>query len=167
VENLQFIINGLDAFIDLYQNAPDIVMDEMEIAVLESILYLEAQVKTTTPTGAYEKLRDSFTTEVKRDADEIVGVISTSLSYAIPVELGTKPHMPPVTPLIDWVKTKIGLDEDEGGKRIAWAIAIKISQRGTEGAHMVGDIWESPITEAMADSILQKYVNRIEARLNG
>jgi len=51
--------------------------------------------------------------------------------YAAFVEFGTDPHMPPVGPLIDWSRRKLGLNEQEA-KKTAWAIAKKIAKEGTE-----------------------------------
>ncbi len=49
-----------------------------------------------------------------------------SAPYAAFVEFGTEPHMPPVEPLEQWAKRKLG---QEG---IGWAIAKKIAKEGTE-----------------------------------
>lgn len=51
--------------------------------------------------------------------------------YAIFVEYGTSPHMPPIEPLIRWVKLKFGVSDEEA-RRIAWSIANKIKEEGTE-----------------------------------
>lgn len=53
----------------------------------------------------------------------VVGVWgSFNVNYALAVELGTKPHFPPVDAI------KRGMQVPEG---VAWAIAIAISRRGT------------------------------------
>src|SRR5690606_39853088 len=45
-------------------------------------------------------LRNSITHEM--DADQLGGVAGTNSEYGPPVEFGSRPHMPPVQPLIDW-----------------------------------------------------------------
>lgn len=57
--------------------------------------------------------------------------IKYDAEYADFVEYGTPPHMPPVKSLVGWAKRKLGLNEEEAQK-VAWAIAIKIKQEGTE-----------------------------------
>jgi len=50
--------------------------------------------------------------------------IYTNVNYAQPVEFGSKPHFPPIAPLSDWSRKKLGLD-------LGYVIARKISQEGT------------------------------------
>jgi hypothetical protein len=47
------------------------------------------------------------------------------------IEFGTRPHMPPLEPLIVWAARKFGVDGDEA-RAIAWAVAQKIARSGTE-----------------------------------
>jgi hypothetical protein len=56
--------------------------------------------------------------------------------YALPVETGSKAHMPPPEALIPWVMRKIGASTEKEALSIAWAIATNIKKRGTQGAHM-------------------------------
>lgn len=50
--------------------------------------------------------------------------------HAIYMEAGTRPHFPPIAPLVEWVKVK-GLASTEAEARsIAYAVAIKISEEG-------------------------------------
>jgi len=69
--------------------------------------------------------------------------------YAACVELGTRPHYPPIAPLIDWVHRHIGsyssvgagssADADRVAYRIALGIQRKIGERGTEPTFFVRD----------------------------
>lgn len=56
--------------------------------------------------------------------------------YSAPVETGTRPHFPPVDALIAWVKQKLGATNEKEARRIAFAVARKISRRGTRGHFM-------------------------------
>lgn len=47
------------------------------------------------------------------------------------MEYGTRPHMPPVEPLVVWATRKFQVDEKEA-RAIAWAVAVKISKVGIE-----------------------------------
>jgi hypothetical protein len=64
------------------------------------------------------------------------------------VEYGTKPHLPPVNKILEWVMVKPVLPRpNDDGKlptptQLAWAIAKKIEKKGTDG------------TEALEEAIL-------------
>lgn len=54
--------------------------------------------------------------------------------YALAVERGSRPHWPPIAPLIAWVQLKgfMGVGKANSAESIAWAIAHKISVEGTK-----------------------------------
>ena len=54
-----------------------------------------------------------------------------SAPYSGYIEYGTLPHFPPVEPIFEWVKRKMG-KSDKKAERIAWAVANKIAQQGTK-----------------------------------
>jgi hypothetical protein len=56
--------------------------------------------------------------------------------YADPINFGARPHMPPVSALLPWVKQKFGIEDEKSALRVAWAIAINQSKKGMEGRHM-------------------------------
>lgn len=45
------------------------------------------------------------------------------------MEYGTRPHFPPIAPLVVWATRKFGVDEAEA-EAIAWAVAKKIAREG-------------------------------------
>ena len=119
--------------------APDVVIEEMVPAVIESQLLIEREVRERTPTSGAATLRDSIgALPVSISETEVSGVVGTSLAYALPVELGARPHRPPVEPLVDWVRRKLGKGGKEG-RAIAFAIAGKIAREGTPAAHMFSE----------------------------
>lgn len=61
--------------------------------------------------------------------------IENKAPHAPIVEYGSRPHMPPVEPLILWCRRKLGLSEKEA-KRAGWAIAMHIREHGTKGQHV-------------------------------
>lgn len=124
----------------LWDQAPQIAEKHLRAAMEEALLFLQREVQEATPTGAHQLLRKSITAEpVQRLASGLLGVVDvkqgSALDYAVAVELGTKPHMPPIAPLVDWAKAKLGLDPDEA-EAAAHGIAWKIFHQGTKGAHM-------------------------------
>ena len=114
-------------------------------------------------TAAMDEIAERLATEVKNNLDGHKGVggaagllgnihpikpyhdgtgyaagVGTSLPYAEPVELGTRPHFPPVQSLEEWVKAKISQDPKEI-PGIAFCVARKISRDGTKGVFMFRD----------------------------
>jgi hypothetical protein len=51
---------------------------------------------------------------------------SFNVNYALWVEIGTGPHFPPLDPLRDWARHKLGAPE------AAFPIALKIAESGTK-----------------------------------
>lgn len=121
-----------------FARAPGIVREELSRFVAGATQHLEAEVKDRTPQGAHGLLAQSINSEVRALADGVLGVVGTPLPYAIPVELGTKPHMPPVLALEDWVRAKLGARGAEV-HRVAYAVARKIAKHGTKGHFMFRD----------------------------
>lgn len=77
--------------------------------------------------------------------------------YYIFVENGTRPHMPPVNRILEWVTVKQILPTPmKNGKlpteqQLAWMIAKKIERVGTEGSHDL----ENTIDEVDYEQILE------------
>lgn len=134
---------------------PERLTRALQGAVLESTMWLTREVKERTPT-ATGTLRNSLVWSSPETVGGVVrgavfsdrsragrapppgGVplgVGSPLLYAAPVEFGTRPHHPPIQPLIDWVELKLGLrgrEAESAARRIAWAIA----RRGTRGTGM-------------------------------
>lgn len=54
--------------------------------------------------------------------------------YAAPVETGTRPHFPPIEPLVQWVKRKFNhIRHESEARSLAFIIARSIARRGTRG----------------------------------
>ncbi|MBZ9612144.1 HK97 gp10 family phage protein [Rheinheimera maricola] len=123
----------------LWQQAPELFEAELYAAAEESAMLVQREVVERTPMGAQNFLGRSIQAEQTVVFEGGVStVVGTSLSYAVPVELGTKPHFPPLQPLAEWAEVVLKLDAEEA-QRAAFAIARKISQKGTEGRFMFRD----------------------------
>jgi hypothetical protein len=150
----------------LLQGGP-YIEQEIERATLENVLLLERATKENTPVGVGggAGLRGSIAGKgPRRDGPNILGVVTSPLNYAVPVELGTKPHMPPVQPLIDWAERKLDLPP-QIAKRVGWAIAKSIAKRGTKGAFMFTRALKE--NEIKVVSVYQRALERAEERLAG
>lgn len=136
---VELAVKGFDELVDLWSQAPDLVQREMTSAAWSSSLRIECEVRERTPKGANGFLAMSIAAlEPVVIPGGVMGMVGTSLSYAEPVELGTKPHMPPIQPLIEWVEVVLGL-EGEAAEQAAQSIAWKIAKKGTEGKFMFRD----------------------------
>jgi len=92
------------------------------------------------------------------------GHIEVKSPHAAPIENGTRPFMPPIKPLEEWVKRK-GLHlrtrkEDSNAKSIAWAIAMKFKKYGMKPRHYFKTAWQQ------APQIAREEVNRELAKFS-
>ena len=124
---------------------PELVMHELETAMISSLLYLKGQAAERSklrPDGQEGANRGhlarSFDHRVTMFMDAVFGDVTNPLSYALPVELGTRPHYPPIDPLIDWVEAKLGLAGEEA-ESAARGIQRNIGRRGSVGRFMARD----------------------------
>ncbi len=149
----------------MLQQAPDIANQEFRAFLLGAVSHLQGEVQQRTPT-AHGSLRGSIISSVQSMPDGIgvEGVVGTSLAYALPVELGTKPHMPPIEPLVDWAMQKFGLDE-KAARKAAFGIAYRIAQRGTIGYGMFNRTYAA--NKANLERQAGATVQRIAARMAG
>lgn len=144
---------------------PGTVDRGIEEGVLEAGMLLQRDVVERTPRAA-GTLRDSIIAAApERQGDAILGVVGSPLAYAVPVELGTKPHMPPLQPIIDWVRLKLGL-KGKRAEKAAKAIRWKIFRRGTKGANMFKGAFEA--NQEQVGKLIAAAVGRaIEAHRQG
>ena len=123
--------------VDAWEVAPELVRNELTAATYEAELLLEREIKEDTPVGATGLLRQSIHSEAPVAlSNTVIGVVGTASMHALPVELGTRPHFPPIEPLIDWVQAKLDIRDEEQAEGVALAIARKIAVRGTLGVGM-------------------------------
>lgn len=158
-------IRGAAAMAKAFERAPDVVRGELVTAATEASLLLEREVKEGTPTGvgAGGGLRGSIAAREPRVlGDNVIGEVGTPLNYAVPVELGTRPHFPPVQPLADWAEFKLGVPREEAGT-VGFLIARKIAREGTEGAFMFQRAFDA--NEPQVQRIFEGAQARIAERI--
>ena len=152
----------------LWRMAPQIVGDELYRSIVEVDQYLKGELQQQLPKGAAGMgggagLAGSIATDEQRLADNVIGTVFSPLVYAWYVELGTKPHFPPIEPLEDWVQSKLGIDDERERRQVAFLIARKISIKGTKA----DGTWQRVLDAA--DPVLQRKgaeaVDRILDRL--
>lgn len=155
----------LQALQSAYARAPQIAQEEMLGFMFGLTQHLQGEVQALTPT-AFGLLRASIIGNATPFANGlgVDGVVGSSLAYAAPVELGSKPHMPPVEPLIDWARQKLALDP-KSAVSAGWAIARTIAQRGTLGVGMFHRAFAA--NKAQIAEQFRLTVSRIVARIGG
>ena len=176
---IEIQMDGFAELDALWQQAPDITSEVLEAVTREATEFLAGEVQDLTPIGASGGggggLRDSIRAqEPEILANNVLGVVGSDSEWAVPVELGTKPHFPPVEPLIDWVRQSpkgqdflTELRKSEPNAKPAYAaflIARKISWKGTKPVMMFHRAFA-----ASEEQIKNKYSNattRIVERLS-
>lgn len=130
------IIKNITGLKELTRKYPEASQRARVSRITEALLLLERDVKTKTPVGAGPiHLRDTIFQRVERGSRAVSGILGTPAAYGEPVEMGTKPHFPPIDPIQHWVERKLGITGKES-RSVAFLIARKISKKGTEGAGM-------------------------------
>lgn len=168
VSRVELDTSAMQEYAHFLQQAPAIAREEMERSVEEALRLLEREIKENTPTGAHGLLRGSITHKLRgqalSDGLGVAGTVGSSLNYALPVELGTRPHFPPITPLRDWVEKRLGVDPSRS-EQVAFLIARKIAKKGTKGARMAGRALDDNADQV--NQIVAGAIPRIVARLQG
>lgn len=125
-------------YAEALRKAPEIVGAEMGAAIDEASSLYVREVKDATAVGVTGLLRQSITSERRDGSGEISAAVFSPLNYAAAVELGTKPHYPPIEPLQDWVRKKLDVSEEKDVEHVARMIQLKIGRQGTKGQNMFG-----------------------------
>ena len=158
-------IRGLAA---LWKHAPQIVGEELYKAVLQADLLLAGDLKQQLPRGAGglsggAGLAGSVFTDEQLLSDNVIGMVGSPLPYAEYVELGTKPHFPPIAPIEDWVQAKLNITDEDEKRDVAFLIARKISRVGTKADGTWARVVEADKPEVMR--IIAEGVERVLDRL--
>jgi len=154
-----------DRFSRLFGKAPAIVIEEVSAGLTEGSALLEREVIERTPTSGVGNLRNSIgALPVTLGGGSISAGAATSLAYALPVELGSKPHWAPIAPLIDWVIRRLAKHGDEA-QEVARMVQFKIARKGTKGHHMFRDAGEAIQPQFIA--MMEKALDRAQARIEG
>lgn len=158
---IEVSLPGLEALQAAFARSPEICIEELQAAMVEANTMLEREVKDATPT-AQGTLRGSITRTEEVSETGVIGMVFSPLNYAESVELGTRPHFPPIEPLIDWVVLKLGVPEKEA-RSVAFLVARKISRVGTPGYGMFNRTfaWQ----HSQVEGFFQEALGRISARL--
>ena len=149
--------------------APQIVQQNLDRAITEATLFLDAKVKANTPQGvggAQGGLLGSIQSDVKGKGTPLVkGIVMSAHKYAEVIEKGRKPGKGvPRDVLNGWIQKKLGITGEKELKSVAFLISRKIKAKGFAGAHM----FEKAATEnwPAVQKIFDRYGLAITRELN-
>lgn len=121
----------------------EIIGQTVKGALAREVTSLLKDLRETLP-AASGRLRDSLQISLSQEDNTFRAKIRTDLPYALAVEKGTRPHRPPLAPLISWARGTPGLaGSEKDGRRIAFLVARKITRVGTKGRHTFAEAEEN------------------------
>lgn len=121
--------------------APAIVQQNLDQAITEATLFLDAKVKANTPqgvNGAQGGLLGSIQHEVSGKGTPLIkGIVMSAHKYAEVVEKGRRPGKGvPRGVLRGWIQKKLGISGEKELASVEFLINRKIKLKGFKGAHM-------------------------------
>ena len=135
---LELKTDELDELLRIFSQFEKVIFDEMDDAMIGSLVLLHGQIVGRTPVGATGNLRGSIVWS-RTPAPNAVGEVTTPLRYGEVVERGRRPgKMPPTDPMESlelWVIRKLGINPP-ASRGVAFVIARKIAKDGTRAAGM-------------------------------
>lgn len=155
-------LSGMDAVLEAFKRAPDMVREELLRAATTVDLWLLGEVKEAMPTATGLTRASLFHRETALP-EGAIGVVASAQPHVVYVELGTKPHWPNMQALRDWVRIKFGLTEEKEIRSVAYLVGRKISLRGTEAVHVFKNA--ATAAQPMIDQVASRMMQRIARRL--
>ena len=130
----------------------DLRGDVMLRAMRDATLLVTRGAKQNAPVDT-GRLRASITPEVRGEGEDMIGVVGSNVVYAPYVELGTRPHFPPLAALEVWAR-RHGTS--------AFLVARAISQRGTTPRLFLQNAYNDskPRIIALFDRALKNIVSK-------
>lgn len=145
---MQVEIRGLNETIDNLTRIDQQLKDTTE-PMRQATLVVAGSAKRNAPvdTGV---LRASITPSVESRSNETVGVVGSNIKYAPFMELGTRPHWPPLTALATWARRH---------GTTAYVVARAIARRGLKARRYLGRALED--NQDRIVRIFQNYVKKV------
>jgi hypothetical protein len=142
-----------------------VVQEELVAATEYGVNALAGAVIPRTPANL-GLLRQAWQTRVNAvgTSHEVLGRLFNLLGYALPVETGSRPHWPPIAPLILWAKRKFSLSDKEA-RATGFLVARKISREGTRAWNMAKDGLAA--TRGTIEARYAQALVRVTQRLGG
>ncbi|KTT21897.1 hypothetical protein [Pseudacidovorax intermedius] len=164
MSSLHLSIGGLAAINRGLAEDPAMARRELLIAMTEATLLVEREAKERMPRGATGLTAQSIQSDAFSTPAGVLGVVSSSLPSASAVELGTRPHMPPMDALVPWVRAVLGVSPKRE-RSVAYLVARKIARRGTPAQQPFAKAIAA--TESRVLRMFEAAAGRIAARSAG
>ena len=157
--------SSIDVLKKAWRSAPEAATRHLVVAATEGTLLIEREWRDRAPKGATQAYENSIAARpVDVTPERVIGTVGSSQPHALHLELGTKPHMPPIEPLVDWAKAKFGLSDREA-RSVGYAVALKIKAEGTEGQHLLEGTFEDNLDQIQ--SIFESAIQDLGRELAG
>lgn len=145
---MQTEIRGLNETIENLNRIEQALRDTTE-PMQQATLIVAGAAKRNAPvnTGV---LRASIMPEVVNQGNETMGVVGSNMTYAPPMELGTRPFWPPLTALETWARRH---------GTTAYVVARAIARRGLRARHYLRRAMEDNRDRIVR--IFNDYVKRV------
>ncbi|RMX19072.1 HK97 gp10 family phage protein [Vandammella animalimorsus] len=130
-------LGALDAITRGLREAPDETRRLLAAAMHQATLLVLHEAQENMPRASGDAWR-SIGSEVHSTPAGVLGVVGSASPVAAFVELGTKPHMPPIDAIQPWVKAVLGIADPKENRRVAYLVARKIAAHGTEAKRPLG-----------------------------
>jgi len=114
-------VEGLDELISNMGETGSMVKPLVASAINKSVVKIRERAINNAPV-AFGGLKG----KIRSNVVDLTGTVWSGEKYGIFVELGTRPHFPPVEKLKPWAALKLG------NENLAWAVAKKIAREGTD-----------------------------------
>ena len=163
MSGLHISLSGLDALQRGFAQAPEATRRELLATMTQATLLAEREAKERTPrvTG---KTAASIASDAFASPVGVIGIVGSSQPALMFVELGTKPHMPPVEALVPWVRAVLGVDRKRE-RSVAFLVARKIARKGTEPQQPLQKA--AIATEGQVLRLFEDAAGRVAAQLAG
>jgi hypothetical protein len=163
-------ISEINELIKQFPEFQDIVFNEVEVAMVDSLIKYHELIIGGTPKNIGTLQQSFIQSKPILRGNVLSGNVTTQLAYGLPIERGRTPgkKMPPVDAIELWVRRKLGVTEDSRG--VAFVIARKIAKSGfrkKQGYRMVEQAFEdgSPQAIKLFNAATERAVDRIEKRI--
>lgn len=155
MQAFNYELKGGEELKALWRQAPQVVQEELVSGMEESLGFLWHEVVDATPRDTGLLAGSILPSPVEIGIEQVSGTIGTPVSYAIPVEIGTGPHV---------IRAKNG-----GALHFMWhgaEITVKsVNHPGTKPVRMFAGTMER--TAPDVEQIFAQARARIVARLGG
>jgi hypothetical protein len=124
-------VKGLDEQLRALQYFPQTAQARLEQGMRKGMALVEREAKREAPVGVTGELRASISHDITYAMGlDVRGVVGASAPHAAAVEMGAKPHFPPVSNIAYWVDRKLRVKDGMEIYGAALAIARKIAKTG-------------------------------------